>query len=146
MQSSPKWKWRSTVLAVSCHVHALTCSQLLRTFSRTLLVYTVTQVRGCGEVQCSFAIEVALPSPPPSLAIRKRKHQHHPTTQPGRQCDMAQPQDDTISKIRAYSKNSRELHDNLMELDASDTEARLAQTVRELQARVEEQQAALETV
>jgi hypothetical protein len=33
-----------------------------------------------------------------------------------------------------------------MELDESDTEARLTQTVRELQARVEEQQAALETV
>jgi hypothetical protein len=59
---------------------------------------------------------------------------------------MAQQQGNTIQRIRQYAAQSHELHDDLMELDASDTEARLTQTVRELQARVEEQQAALQTV
>lgn len=59
---------------------------------------------------------------------------------------MAQRQDEVIDKIRAYSKDANGLQDDPMQLDASDTETRLAQTVRELQARVEEQQAALETV
>jgi hypothetical protein len=59
---------------------------------------------------------------------------------------MAQRWDEVIDKIRAYPKEAKDLCDDPMELDASDTETRLAQTVRELQARVEEQQAALETV
>ncbi|KAJ4341661.1 hypothetical protein N0V87_001676 [Didymella glomerata] len=58
---------------------------------------------------------------------------------------MAQRWDEVIDKIRAYPKEAKDLCDDPMELDASDTETRLAQTVRELQARVEEQQAALET-
>lgn len=59
---------------------------------------------------------------------------------------MAQQQDSTIDKIRTYCKEMHELHDDPMELDASNTEARLTKTVRELRARVEEQQAALEAV
>jgi hypothetical protein len=59
---------------------------------------------------------------------------------------MAQQQDKTIDSIRTYSKDTNELRDDPMEFETSDTEARLAQTVRELQERVEEQQAALETV
>ncbi|KAJ8112381.1 hypothetical protein OPT61_g5231 [Boeremia exigua] len=59
---------------------------------------------------------------------------------------MAQEQDVTLGKIRAYSKDAHELQDGSMELDASSTEARLAQTIKELQARVDEQQAALETL
>ncbi|KAF2629937.1 hypothetical protein BU25DRAFT_438352 [Macroventuria anomochaeta] len=59
---------------------------------------------------------------------------------------MAQQQDRAIEKIRAYSKDAHELRDDPMELDASNTETRLAQTVRELQARVKEQQAVLETL
>lgn len=45
-----------------------------------------------------------------------------------------------------YSENAHALRNEPMELDASNTEARLTQTVRALQVRVEEQQAALETV
>ncbi|KAH6637630.1 hypothetical protein C7974DRAFT_374300 [Boeremia exigua] len=59
---------------------------------------------------------------------------------------MAQEQASSIEKIRFHSKDVPELRDDLMELDASDTEARLAQTIRDLRARVEEQQAALETL
>lgn len=59
---------------------------------------------------------------------------------------MAQQQDRMVQRIREYVKDANELHDDLMELDASQTEARLAHTVRELQIRVEEQQAALEKV
>lgn len=59
---------------------------------------------------------------------------------------MAQQQDEVIDKIRSFCKDENDLRDDPMELDASDTAARLAKTVRELQARVEEQQAALETV
>ena len=60
--------------------------------------------------------------------------------------DMALQPDEVIDKIRAYSKDANGLRDDLMELDATDTEARLAQTVKELRARVAEQQFALETV
>jgi hypothetical protein len=59
---------------------------------------------------------------------------------------MSQQRDEVIDRIRAYSQDANDLRDDPMELDTSDTEMRLAQTVRELQARVEEQQAALETV
>lgn len=59
---------------------------------------------------------------------------------------MAQQQDETMQNIRQYAKHAHELHDDPMELDASNTEARLAQTVKELQARVEEQQIALQRV
>lgn len=56
---------------------------------------------------------------------------------------MATQQDETLAKIRAYAKESRELQADQMDLDGSSTEARLEQTVRELQTRVQEQQAAL---
>jgi hypothetical protein len=59
---------------------------------------------------------------------------------------MAQQQTDTIQKIREYAKESRKLQDDAVDLDASSTEARLAHTVKELQARVQEQQTALEEV
>lgn len=59
---------------------------------------------------------------------------------------MAQQRNEAIDRIRVYAKDAYGLHDNLMELDASNTETRLAQTVRELQACVENQQAALERV
>lgn len=59
---------------------------------------------------------------------------------------MAQQQDSVLENIRVYSKNARELYDEPMDLDASSTEARLAQTVRALQVRVEEQRSTLKTV
>ena len=59
---------------------------------------------------------------------------------------MAQPQGDTLQKIGEYTKEAHELQDDTVDFDASSTEARLAQTVKELQARVQEQQAALEEV
>jgi hypothetical protein len=59
---------------------------------------------------------------------------------------MAQQQPDTLQKIREYAKEAHELQDDAVDFDAFGTEARLAQTVKELQARVQEQQAALEKV
>ena len=59
---------------------------------------------------------------------------------------MAQPQTKALTNIQEYAKDARELQDGAMDFDASNTEARLEQTVRELQARVDEQQAALERV
>jgi hypothetical protein len=59
---------------------------------------------------------------------------------------MAQGQDGTLRKIREYAKQASELQDDAMDSDAVSTETRLEQTVRELQARVQEQQAALATV
>ncbi|CAN9183511.1 unnamed protein product [Alternaria alternata] len=57
---------------------------------------------------------------------------------------MAQPQNETLKKIREYSEEARGLQDDVVDFDASSTEARLEQTVKELQARVQEQQAALD--
>lgn len=59
---------------------------------------------------------------------------------------MAQPQNETLKKIREYSEEARGLQDDVVDFDASSTEARLEQTVKELQARVQEQQAALDKV
>lgn len=59
---------------------------------------------------------------------------------------MPQEQDASMQNIRQYLKDAHELHDDSMELDVSDTEARLAQTVKELRARVEEQETALQRV
>jgi hypothetical protein len=78
------------------------------------------------------------------LQYGKNPSTHAP--QSARQNSMAQQLDQTIERIRAYAQDAQQLHDDTMELDASNTEARLARTVRELQARVKEQQAALETV
>ncbi|KAH7085570.1 hypothetical protein BKA63DRAFT_20611 [Paraphoma chrysanthemicola] len=50
----------------------------------------------------------------------------------------------TLPQIRDHVRKARELQVDEMDLDASDTETRLAQTVKELQTRVQEQQAALE--
>ncbi|KAF1946577.1 hypothetical protein EJ02DRAFT_366601 [Clathrospora elynae] len=57
---------------------------------------------------------------------------------------MVQPHSKTIQEIRRYFKEARALQDDSMDFDASSTETRLAQTVKELQVRVQEQQAALE--
>jgi len=59
---------------------------------------------------------------------------------------MAQQQSAVLPKIRTHVEEAAKLQDGLMDFDASSTEARLEQTVRELQARVEEQQAALQKV
>ncbi|KAJ4300691.1 hypothetical protein N0V90_002779 [Kalmusia sp. IMI 367209] len=56
---------------------------------------------------------------------------------------MAHPQADAIARIRQSIADVRHLQGDPMDLDASGTEARLEQTVRELRARVDEQQAAL---
>jgi hypothetical protein len=59
---------------------------------------------------------------------------------------MAQSQKEVISKIRQYAAKAKEVQDEQMDFDASGTEARLDTTLKELQARVQEQQAALEEV
>ena len=60
---------------------------------------------------------------------------------------MAQSYNDTIARIRKSVAAARDLQrDVIMDEDASSTETRLEQTVRELQARVDEQQVALEQV
>jgi phage shock protein A len=51
-----------------------------------------------------------------------------------------------LEKIRNYSQQAQLLHDDTVDFNASDTEARLADTVRELQTRIQEQQAALDKV
>jgi hypothetical protein len=60
--------------------------------------------------------------------------------------NMAQQQDSALSHIKGYVTEARELQDDAMDFDSSDTEARLEQTVKDLQSRVQEQQAALEKV
>ncbi|KAF9731604.1 hypothetical protein PMIN06_004356 [Paraphaeosphaeria minitans] len=57
---------------------------------------------------------------------------------------MALPLAQVIDRIRKSTAETRDLQSGAMDVDASGTEARLEQTVRELQARVNEQQAALE--
>ncbi|KAF2869011.1 hypothetical protein BDV95DRAFT_596683 [Massariosphaeria phaeospora] len=57
---------------------------------------------------------------------------------------MAQSHDGALENIRRYATEARALQDTQMDFDASGTEARLGNTVRELQARVQEQHAALE--
>ncbi|KAH7394174.1 hypothetical protein DE146DRAFT_790486 [Phaeosphaeria sp. MPI-PUGE-AT-0046c] len=57
---------------------------------------------------------------------------------------MAQQQDNTLQNIRDHVNEARKLQHDAMDFDASNVEARLEETVRELQARVHEQQAALE--
>jgi hypothetical protein len=59
---------------------------------------------------------------------------------------MAQSQSEALRKIREYAEEARGLQDDVVDFDASNTEARLEQTVKELQARVKEQQAALQKV
>ncbi|KAF2121958.1 hypothetical protein BDV96DRAFT_483430 [Lophiotrema nucula] len=56
---------------------------------------------------------------------------------------MAQSLSDTIANIRQYAVEGREIQEEQMDLDASGTEARLEKTIRELQQRVDEQEAAL---
>lgn len=59
---------------------------------------------------------------------------------------MAQEQHETLINIRQFAAKARELQEGQMDVDASGTEARLDETIKELQARVKEQQAALERV
>lgn len=126
----------------------VTCATSLATFHGTAL--TQRYIRYCDlfdglrRAHCCVMREVALLSP--SFACSTANALQHRHTAAERPHDMAQQQDDVIDKIRAYSKDADDLRDDPMELDGSNTETRLAQTVRELRARVEEQQAALETV
>ncbi|KAF2444234.1 hypothetical protein P171DRAFT_361035 [Karstenula rhodostoma CBS 690.94] len=57
---------------------------------------------------------------------------------------MAHSHAHAIARIRKSTAETRDLQSGAMDVDASGTEARLEQTVRELQARVNEQQAILE--
>lgn len=60
---------------------------------------------------------------------------------------MSQSQNETLSNIRQYAAKARELQEEQMDFGgSSNTEARLNNTIKELQARVQEQQAALERV
>jgi len=59
---------------------------------------------------------------------------------------MAQSHADVVARIQQTIAQAREMHETAMDLDAPSIEARLEQTTRELQARVKEQQAALEQV
>jgi hypothetical protein len=59
---------------------------------------------------------------------------------------MAQDQSAALDRVRDYVTGAQELHDSPLDLDASDTEARLTETVQELQSRIQEQQAALDKV
>lgn len=59
---------------------------------------------------------------------------------------MAQEIDHVVARIRKSIAEVRDLQQDAIMPDASATEAHLENTVRELQARVEEQQAALEQV
>lgn len=59
---------------------------------------------------------------------------------------MAQTHDEILTRIRKHVADARAVQDDAMDFDASRTESRLEQTVKELQQRVQEQQAALETV
>lgn len=55
-------------------------------------------------------------------------------------------QREALQKIQEYATKAHGRQDHVVDYDASGTEARLAQTVKELQARVQEQQAALDRV
>jgi hypothetical protein len=59
---------------------------------------------------------------------------------------MAQAHDENLARIRKYVTDARGLQDDPMDFDASSTEARLEQTLRELRERVQEQHTALERV
>jgi len=59
---------------------------------------------------------------------------------------MAPGPDGTLRKIREYVKHASESQNDAMDFDTVSTETRLEQTVRELQARIQEQQAALAKV
>jgi len=56
---------------------------------------------------------------------------------------MAQRLGESMERIRAYAAGSYDADDGKMALDASGTEALLRQTLKQLQARVEQQEAAL---
>lgn len=148
MQSLPKRKWRSSVLAVSgSRVRPRLLPFTPQDFTQvtTWVRITVIKERGCSEAHYCVVKVAKLPSLSSPLAIR-REHINTNAAQLESRYIMAQQRDETIDRIRVYAKDACELHDGLMELDASNTEARLAQTVRELQACVEKQQAALERV
>jgi hypothetical protein len=66
------------------------------------------------------------------------------TTRFSQLISMAEQDSSALQKIRDYVKESREQQADAMEFDASNMEARLEETVKELQTRVQEQQAALE--
>ncbi|PSN62832.1 hypothetical protein BS50DRAFT_532444 [Corynespora cassiicola Philippines] len=57
---------------------------------------------------------------------------------------MGPPPDEALANIRRHVADARSVQDAHMDFDATGTEARLEQTVKELQARVRDQQEALE--
>lgn len=59
---------------------------------------------------------------------------------------MADPNNDTLAKIQQYAAESKALQDREMDIDSSDMEVRLEHTIKELEGRVQQQQAALEKV
>jgi hypothetical protein len=59
---------------------------------------------------------------------------------------MARSQDEALSNIRQYAAEARKMQDERMDVDDTGTEARLDNTLKELQARVQEQQTALDKV
>jgi hypothetical protein len=82
-----------------------------------------------------------------ALGLDHHKTQRQsPTARAVRSHNMSQQQNNANANIREYVKDARELQEGAMDFDASNTEARLEQTVKELQSRVEEQQAALDKV
>lgn len=68
------------------------------------------------------------------------------TSLPSPAKNMAQQHNDTVARIRTSFAEARALQEDAVMFDASATEARLEHTIRELQARVEEQQSALDHV
>jgi hypothetical protein len=59
---------------------------------------------------------------------------------------MARSQDEALLNIRQYAAEARKMQDERMDVDDTGTEARLDNTLKELQARVQEQQTALDKV
>lgn len=59
---------------------------------------------------------------------------------------MAQPHNETLERIKQYAEAARNTHNDAMDFTTSSTEARLERTVKELQARVHQQEAALAKV
>lgn len=59
---------------------------------------------------------------------------------------MAQPQNEVLERIQQYAASAREYDDDPMDVTNPSTEARLDRTIKELQARVQQQKAALAEV
>jgi hypothetical protein len=84
--------------------------------------------------------------PTPRRAFLSRQQHHAVDFRLVFSCKMAQSHAHVVARIRKSTAETRDLQSGAMDVDASGTEAHLEQTVRELQARVDEQQAVLERV